>query len=158
MKTINLSKQCVALVDDGDYDRLNKHKWSVESTVSGIRYAVRAEEGQRIKMHRAILDAPTGIEVDHIDGDGLNNTRQNLRLATHRQNSYNVAKKNRGKSKYKGVSWRADRKKWKATLTFGKQIYLGLFDNELDAAIAYNRAAKLYFGQHAWLNNLHASL
>jgi hypothetical protein len=91
--------------------------------------------------------------VDHIDHNGLNNRRSNLRLCTAQQNARNHRPQLRGSSKYKGVSWRQDGKVFRALIWHnGKSINLGRFKNEIDAAKAYDKAAKKYFGEFAYLN------
>lgn len=104
-------------------------------------------------MHRFILDAPTGLEVDHIDKDGLNNQRDNLRIASRIQNSWNNGPNSKNKSGFKGVSFRKETKKWVAHIIVnGKQIYLGGFDNKVDAAKAHDKAARELEGEFAYLN------
>lgn len=153
MRVLGISNGFHTIIDDQDYNEISKFKWSAETSRSGGVYAVRAERGKRIKMHRLILNAEKGQEVDHINGDGLDNRRSNLRLATHRQNAMNVPKKDRGRSRFKGVSWRADRGKWRATINVNyKQSYLGLFSDEVSAAKAYNEAAIFHYGKFAHLN------
>ena len=103
-------------------------------------------------MHRVILDAPAGMMCDHIDMNGLNNQRGNLRFATHSQNSCN-RKHPGGLSPFKGVFPRNE--KWRAYIkTNQKMIHLGTFDTERDAAIAYNTAAIQYHGEFARLNTV----
>ena len=102
---------------------------------------------------------PKGYVVDHINGNKLDNRKQNLRFVTQQQNCFNSKRKkphpnSKNPSHYKGVSWRNDRNKWRSTITKdGKRIYLGLFENAQDAALAYNKAAKKYHGKYAKLNN-----
>jgi len=92
--------------------------------------------------------------VDHINGNGLDNRRSNIRLSTYSHNSANM-KKYEGTSKYKGVSWMKNKKSWLAQINSkGKHWYLGRFKNEEDAAIVYNVAAQLVFGKFARLNNV----
>ena len=124
-------------------------------------YAHRHEplgNGKRktIRLHREILalmlkrDLLPGEEVDHIDGNGLNNTRKNLRLATKAQNMANSRKRSDNTSGFKGVCWHEQSGKWRAYIMVGgQQIYLGLFPNVDDAHAAYCAAAEIHFGQFA---------
>jgi hypothetical protein len=104
-------------------------------------------------MHRVIMNAPAGLVVDHIDHDGLNNTRNNLRLCTPRQNRYNLPPLPNGTSKYKGVHWSKSRRKWRVGIKCGPNAYhIGFFKSEIQAAKAYDKAAKEFFGEYAYLN------
>jgi hypothetical protein len=105
-------------------------------------------------MHREILNAPAGVFVDHKDGDGLDNRKENLRIVTSAQNQQNRRKISRKTtSKYKGVYFRRENKKYCALICCkGKRMHLGYFDNEIDAAKAYDQAAKKFFGEFARLN------
>jgi hypothetical protein len=108
-------------------------------------------------MHRLILGVTdSSIEIDHRDGNGLNNTRHNLRIATSQQNAFNRKKRSDGKlSQYKGVSKRSEtnRRPWYAFICIdGKQKIIGAFDSELEAARAYDASAALHFGAFARLN------
>ena len=108
-----------------------------------------------IYMHREILNAPSELQVDHIDGNKLNNHKANLRLATLWQNTFNVSKRQHTTSIYKGVYWHKGANKWCAFLWFNqKYVYLGLHMSEVEAAKAYNEAATKYFGEFAKLNNV----
>jgi hypothetical protein len=100
-------------------------------------------------MHRAIMGAPAGIEVDHIDNDGLNNTRENLRFATHQQNCFNKPAPKSNTSGFKGVSWSDALGCWTAIIR-GKRI--GQFDTPEDAALAYDATARELFGEYAYVN------
>jgi len=104
-------------------------------------------------MHRLIMDPPRGYVVDHINGDGLDNRRANLRLATHAQNGRNRRKIKKGISKYKGVSWEESTGKWRALIHVDrKKISLGCYKDEVTAAKVYDKAAKKYHGEFARLN------
>lgn len=104
-------------------------------------------------MHRLILNAPKGIKVDHQDGDGLNNQRRNIRLATNAQNSMNQKPRVKTSSKYKGVSLDKRHGTWKSQIgKNGAIIWLGQFRSEVEAAKAYDRAAREMFGEFACLN------
>lgn len=148
MKKIPLTKGQFTLVDDEDYSYLNQWKWFCEFHM----YAVRDYRGKRMKMHRVIMDAPQGLEIDHIDGNGLNNQKQNLRIVTHAQNQKNMKKPITNTSGYKGVSWDQVRRKWVAYIWNGKSINLGGYSTKLEAAEAYDKAALSYFGDFAKTN------
>jgi hypothetical protein len=150
MKEISLTQGRVALVDDEDFEELNKFKWHTQphgNTFYVIRNTPRKpgkHQGTE-RMHRVILNIPEGMETDHIDGDGLNNQKSNLRIATHRQNSQNLALKQTKKtSKFPGVFWDKRKSKWCACIRInGSQKHLGYFLNENEANIAYRVAEKI---------------
>ena len=105
-------------------------------------------------MHNEVMPPLPGFVVDHIDHDGLNNSRPNLQLATRSQNAYNRRKtSSKCTSKYKGVCFNKREGKWISSIKVeGKRIYLGYFDNQIDAAKAYDKAAKEYHKNFAVLN------
>lgn len=151
-KQIPLTKGKFAIVDDADYDWLAKHKWFYD----GESYAVRKAGNVNLSMHRVVLNASGPVVVDHINGDGLDNRRQNLRIVTQAQNLYNKRPNQRPKtSQYKGVSLNKKVNRWQAFIKKGdERRYLGLYDSEEDAARAYNAAARHYFGEHAYINDV----
>lgn len=156
MKTINLTQGRFALVDDDDYDELSKNSWSYSNAGYAQRgYKVRGK-CKTVLMHRQLLKAPDGIEIDHINGNRLDNRRSNLRFATRGENSFNQRKQRRQTtSRYKGVYWHKGDNAWMARIQAkGNYIYLGNFKSEQAAALAYNKAAEQYFGKYANLNNL----
>ena len=155
MKTIHLSQGQVALVDDADYDILNKSAWHAYKS-KNTYYAVRRLRGNgkdtTQRMHRFLLDPKPDEQVDHKNGNGLDNQRHNLRTCSCQQNTRN-RRKYRGNSKYKGVS--CESKPWRAQITVnGGVILLGRFTTEIEAALAYNVAAKQHFGEFAVLNTI----
>lgn len=133
MKLIKLSRGYETKVDDNVCCHLLYKSWHVKPH-GKTHYARHCDSGKNVYLHRLILNAPIGLEVDHIDGDGLNNTRANLRIVTRRQqmqNQHGVSKT----SKYPGVYWNSSAKKWQAYAHHkNKAIYLGIFAREVDAA------------------------
>lgn len=153
-KEIPLTQGYVAIVDDEDYELVSKYKWCL----SGGKYkrAVTSikSNGKNILvyMHRLIMNPPEGYVVDHINGDGLDNRRNNLRIATHRQNIIN-SKARIGTSKFKGVFWDKSSNSWRARIRNSyKWIDLGHYDNEIEAAIAYDKRAYELWGEYARTN------
>lgn len=160
MKEITLTKGYVAQVDDTDFDELNKYKWFVVVGKTNVYARRKLNDGAGVRrellMHRSILQPPdSNTHVDHIDGNGLNNQRCNIRLCTPAENTRNSRSIAGSSSAFKGVSWNKARKKWKATISLnGGLKHLGLFENENIAAAAYNYAAKIIFGKFARLNDV----
>jgi hypothetical protein len=157
-RKIYLTKGKYAMVSPEDFEEVNRHKWQVVNNHNDTFYAIRSVRingsKKRLMMHREIMKPAEGFVVDHGDGDGLNNTRDNLSIVTAAENSYNRMKcKNICSSKYKGVSREKKSNKWRAIINYkGIPIRLGWFDNEIDAAKAYDEAAKKYYGEYAFLN------
>jgi hypothetical protein len=146
MKLIPLTQGKFAQVDDEDYKLLMVHKWHYHQ---GYAYS-----GRHILMHRLImkLDYGNKLQVDHRDRNGLNNQKNNLRCCTCCQNNGNSVSF-RGTSQYKGVSWQNNRKKWVSFIKINKKNhFIGRFNNEEDAAHAYDKVALEYFGEFARLN------
>ena len=138
------------LVDDCLFEWLSKWTWYLCSKGYAVRGFRFGEKTQHVRMHRAILQVPSSeIHIDHRDDNRLNNQMSNLRLATRAQNIFNrYAPK--GTSKYKGVHWRKSAKKWCAEITMNrKKIRLGCFSDEVEAAKAYDEAARKYQGEFA---------
>lgn len=146
------------LVDDEDYELASKYRWSLSKT-DGKTYACTAIGGRKNKkafsMHRLLLDFPKGKCIDHHDGNGLNNQRNNIRIATDSQNQFNSDKPKTNSSGYKGVSWRRDKQKFQVQIKFNKNhIHAGYFDNVIEAAKKYNELALRHHGEFARLNQI----
>lgn len=161
MKQIPLTNGKVAVVDDEDFERLSKYSWCINAG----KYAARGYHlNKKVvieKMHHAVIGKPPeGYVVDHINGDTLDNRKCNLRFITQQQNCFNSRKKaihhnEEHRSVYKGVWWRRARSKWVSYICVnGHKVYLGLYSNEQEAALAYNEAAKKYHGEYARLNDI----
>jgi hypothetical protein len=155
-KQIKLTKGMTAIVDDEDYERLSSFKWFF----MGNKYAarnIRCDNGKQrpLWMHREIINASEGMQVDHINGNKLDNRRENLRLCTQSQNLGNRTYSGDFSSKYKGVSFSKKRNKWTSGIRINtKRIYLGLYEDEVVAANAYNHAARRLFGEFSLLNDV----
>ena len=157
-KEIQLTRGQVSLVDDEDYERANKYKWhTARSEPNGKPYVKTTKQAnnkkKNIRLHRFIISAKDGEEVDHINGDTLDNRRCNLRICTHSQNMANTGAYSTNTSGYKGVSFEKSTAKWRAGIMRGGKHYsLGLHTTPELAAIAYNKAAVQYYGEFAYQN------
>ena len=155
MKKIQLPNGLFSLVDDDDYEKLNQYKWRLGRR-SVVRHQVKEEykskKRKTILMHRMIMNPEEGYVVDHINHNIFDNRKENLRICTQQQNSFNRKKqKSAFHSKYKGVSFYKKTKKWMASIKLNnKNIYLGIYDEEENAAKAYKVAAKKYHGEYAY--------
>lgn len=152
MKSIPIGHGLFATVDDEDYAAMSCITWHVQK---GIKTNYAATNMPRVGggystvgMHRMINKTPDGLRTDHRDGNGLNNTRSNLRTATAVQNGQNRAPNSKGSSKYKGVHWHRKASRWRAEIRLnGRLHHLGLFLDERKASAAYNERAKQEFGE-----------
>jgi hypothetical protein len=148
MQEIKLTQGKLAIVDDDDFERLNAYKWHAVKACNTF-YAERnaskknGRTGKTILMHREIIATTSPILVtDHIDGDGLNNQKSNLRVVSRRQNCQNRINKP-GTSKYPGVDWISGKKRWRARIEIdGTRKALGTFSVEENAFLAYRAAVE----------------
>lgn len=156
MKTILLTQNKEAVVDDSDYLIVSQYKWYAKRDCDHW-YAARNlptdESGRRgtQRMHQLILAATHGFTVDHIDGNTLNNQRGNLRQASKRQQKLNSTRMD---GKFKGIQKQSNGKCLARIIVNGRNYYLGMFGSEAEAARAYNQAALLHFGEFARLNEI----
>lgn len=152
MPEVILTQGMIAVVDSEDAPSVLLHSWRLHRSRNKL-YARAEINGVDIYLHRFILDAPVGIEVDHIDGDGLNCKRLNLRRATPSKNGANRGPNKNNASGYKGVSFDRWGNRWRAAIKVNrKTIRLGTFPDAESAARAYDEAAKRHFGEFAGTN------
>ena len=149
------------MVDDGDFEWLNQWVWHAWKGVRGCWYARRStfdiitKAVGAVYMHRAIAAHAGLLKVDHRDGDGLNNRRENLRPCSHKNNCRNQGIRKNNTSGFKGVHWDKKKKKWLASIMVDRRShFLGYFKTPLDCAKAYNAGALKYHGEFARLNDL----
>ncbi|MBE0537254.1 MAG: HNH endonuclease [Phycisphaerae bacterium] len=139
-----------ARVDAADYEKVAGFEWCAVHYPANCYAMVKA---RGLAMHRVIMDAAKGWVVDHIDHDGMNNTRKNLRLCRKSQNNRNLRPHRDGSSRYKGVSWSKLGRSWTVRICRdGKILHLGCFKDEVQAARAYDEKARELFGEFAYLN------
>ncbi len=151
MKMIPLTRGMSARVDDADYDRLRPFYWYALRTEYGWYAAYNGPLGN-FYMHRLVLNAPDGVQVDHRNGNGLDNQRYNLRLAPDSGNHANRGCQSNNTTGFKGVTWQ-DRKYWRVQLKCrGVRYHVGYFSTAVDAARAYDAKAIELFGEFARTN------
>ncbi|HDU7893292.1 HNH endonuclease [Acinetobacter baumannii] len=160
---IYIGKGLFALVDWEDFDAVKAFKWNPTSLDKRTQWAWAYERNggkdkrSRVAMHNLIMKPKSGLVVDHINGIGLDNRRANLRVVTPQQNSFNTFPR-KGTSIYKGVCFEDETGMWRAYISKdGKRKWLGRFITEIQAAMAYDNAAKDLFGEYAKLNVVEAS-
>lgn len=146
MKIVPLTQGKVALVDDEDYERVIQFHWYANKG----RYTWYARNMSLGYLHNFIL----GANIDHRNGDGLNNQKFNLRFCSQSQNNQNARKRSNTSSQFKGVSFYQANYLWAAYINIGIKKHLGYYNTEQEAAKAYNIAALQYFGKFAKLNKL----
>ena len=153
---IELNQGKVLLIDREDWERLKRHGWYAVKMCGGkwrvVATVIGTGGNKKMNLARKILDAPPGTQVDHIDGDTLDNRRCNLRISTPAQNQQNTRARG-GSSKYKGVSWFTRRGRWRVAFNWlGKTHFVGYFDDEVEAARTYDKHILELAGEWAVLN------
>ncbi len=156
---ISMTQNYKVILDYEDYDKIKIYNWIPQKsgTSKKIYASCKPENNKTILMHRLILGIDDNTYVDHINYNGLDNRKSNLRLCSHSQNLIHAEKMRRKwncksqypQSKYKGVSWQNHISKWRARIS---TEYIGVFNNQEDAAKAYNKRAKEIYGDFAVLN------
>lgn len=157
MKEIKLTQNQIALVDDEDFDRINQYKWcAYYSPNTRSFYSMRGYNNRNFYMHRFIINAQNGENVDHKNHNTLDNRKENLRLCNNTTNQQNKRKTFNNKTiKYKGVHFNKYNNKWRVRISLNnKLIHLGYFNTEEIAALAYNEKAKELFGDFCYMNEV----
>lgn len=155
---IELTQNQVTTIDDKDESLVSGYKWYADFDKKLGKYYAKTTirvNGKRVslRLHRLIKDAQVGEVVDHINGDTLDNRSSNLRKCTQSDNVKNRSINKNSGSGYKGVVWHSQAKKWQSRISFKKKyLSLGLFEDKKQAALAYNEAAKTYYGEFAKFN------
>ena len=158
MKEISLTQGYIALIDDEDYEIVAQYKWYPRKHGKTC-YAITNIKNdfgkyKTVNLHHLIFGKKDGQIIDHINGDGLDNRKENLRFCSQSENCNN-RHNTWGKSKYKGVHWHPINNKWVARIQVKKKrLHLGCYVSEKEAALAYNKAAIKYFGEFARLNEV----
>ena len=145
---IKLTQGKSTILDKEDWTKASKFNWYVQKVASEKYYARRTTDD--IQLSRFLMNPKEGEEIDHINGDSLDNRRSNLRICTHRENMMNRRKHKNNTSGHKGVSWHKAKRKWEAGIKInGFHKYLGRFDQIEDAVKAYKEGASLYYKEYA---------
>lgn len=154
MRVLILTQGQHTVIADSVYEWASKFKWYAKKDRNTFYAArnIRLPDGRRVTslLHREILKAPKGVEVDHQDGDGLNNLPDNIRICSSTENARNRSIRPDTISGYKGVYFHKATGKWQAEIQIaGKRVHLGLFEQKIDAAKSYDRASLRLFGEFA---------
>jgi hypothetical protein len=153
MKEIPLTQGKVALVDDDMFDYLSQFHWHYHKRGYATSHVGKVPFRFMIRMHREIMKPPEGMQIDHINGDKLDNRRVNLRVCTNAENQHNLKLRSTNSSGFKGVHWDKTAHKWVTRIrVYPDRIFLGNFVNPIDAAKAYDEAAHKYYGEFARTN------
>ena len=154
VKEIKLKSGQVALIDAEDFEKVEPYNWYYNHSSPRLEYAFGRKKNSsvsKIPMHRLILDFPEDKSIDHINGNGLDNRKENLRICSHKMNMANQRVRSNNKSGFKGVHKQGE--KWVASICSNYKInYLGIFNTPEEAASVYNNKAKELFGEFARIN------
>jgi hypothetical protein len=154
MKKIKLTKGYETIVDDEDYEFLNRFSWYYAHGYA-VRTIYDSGKPYQLRMHRLLIEIPKGLDTDHINRNRLDNRKRNLRPATRSQNVSNNFVLKQNKSGYKGVSWKVKNNKWCVQIRVQNKVFhIGLFNDKKEAGLAYNEIARFFLGKYAYLNKI----
>lgn len=148
------SNKLYTMIDEDDLEKISSYKWHLNICDKTKKYVSSTKNGKTFLMHRVILNAKKDEYIDHINGNGLDNRKENLRICTNQQNSFNSRLRKNNTSGYKGVEKDKKTGKWRSYINFNKKIHLGQYLTKKEAALVYNNKAKELFGEFAFINNL----
>ncbi len=157
---IKLTRGQFGYCDLEDWEKFKHIKWWADPGKSKTTFYINGEikikgKKKHTRLHSLLFEVPKGFVINHKDHDGLNCCRSNLEICTYQQNASYCLKRQNNKSGFKGVSWRKDIEMWRSRITVNfKAITIGHFENKIDAAKAYNEAAKKFFGIYSVLNKI----
>lgn len=156
MRIIHITQGFTAMVDDDDFDIVSQFRWYILKCNDGRKYALTSvykPEKHTVRMHQLIMSFPDGI-IDHINHNGLDNQKSNLRVCTPRQNSQNsLGRPSYRISRFKGVNFEKHINRWRSRIVVdNRKLSLGVFETEVEAGLAYDAAAKRHYGEFAYLN------
>ena len=145
---IPLTQGQISMIDTEDWSIVRHYSWCADKTTSGKFYAKTTVKRSSIRLHSLIMNCPKGFEVDHINGNTLDNRKANLRVCSHSENCKNQPVRKNNSSGFTGVTFNKEKQKWTAQITINKKVTnLGRFNNKEDAILAYKTASELHFGE-----------
>ena len=153
MKQIKLTQGKYAIIDDSSFGLVSQYKWHFHITNGKMGYPRTMIAGKKIRLHTLLMKNPKGTYADHVNGNTLDNRRENLRICTPSESNANLSKRVGCSSKYKGISFDKERDKWQVRVYFKKKkVFFKRVNTEIEAARLYDLIARKIFGKFAKTN------